>query len=106
MEALVSEQAAARPNIPWPRRTWADTIARAFRTNRFLRALHFAVAWRLVPFLFAIFVAAPVGLLILPFFIPKFVRNAMRRRKHHVRLMTERIERLRSEEPGEATAAD
>jgi hypothetical protein len=71
-----------------------------------VRALHFAFAWRLVPLLFAIFVAAPVGLLILPFFIPKFLRNAVRRRNHHVRLVTDRIERVRSEEAGEATAAD
>jgi hypothetical protein len=106
METLVSEQAATRSNVPRPRRTWSDTIARVLRTNRFVRALHFALAWRLVPLLFAIFVAAPVGLLILPFFIPKFLRNAVRRRKHLVRLVTDRIERVRSEEPGEATAAD
>jgi uncharacterized protein (DUF2235 family) len=104
---LVSAPAAPRPNVPPPGRSWTDSIARGLRTNRFARALHFAVAWRLVPFLFAIFVAAPVGLLILPFFIPKFVRNAMRRRKHRVRLVrTERIERVRSEELEEAAAVD
>jgi hypothetical protein len=44
--------------------------------------------------LFAFFVAAPIGLLILPLFIPKFIRNARRRRKYEVRLSADRRERI------------
>jgi hypothetical protein len=47
-----------------------------------------------VPALFAFFVAAPVGVAILPFFIPKFIRNANRRRKYQVRLHPDRLKRI------------
>lgn len=41
---------------------------------------------RMVPALFALLVALPIGLLVLPFFLPKFTRNLSRRRRYKVTL--------------------
>jgi len=41
-----------------------------------------------------LFIAAPIGLLILPFFIPKFIRNRNRRGNYQVRLLNDRLERI------------
>jgi ABC-type phosphate transport system permease subunit len=59
------------------------------------------ISGRFVPMLFALFVAAPVGV-ILPFFIPKFIRNANRRRKYEVELKTDPVWRI----PGEKRSYD
>jgi hypothetical protein len=80
--------------IATPRRNWADWIARRLRTTSPVAALYVWISRRLVPMLFAVFVAAPVGLLILPFFIPKFIRNALRRRKYGVHQLADRLERI------------
>ena len=49
--------------------------------------------------LFALFVAAPIGLLTLPFFIPKFIRNRKRRIKYGVELRTDPLERINGTHP-------
>ncbi len=72
---------------------WTDYLARLLRTNKVLVAIYNWLAKRAVPMLFALFVAAPIGLLIVPFFIPKFVRNAIRRRRYGVRLSPSTIAR-------------
>ena len=82
-----------RRDMPRPPRQWADLVVRAARRND----LFIALAWlydRAVPLLFALFVAAPIGLLILPFFVPKFIRNSQRRRRYGVRLSTTAVDRL------------
>jgi hypothetical protein len=77
-----------------PGRAWTDWIARRLRTNLIAGAPYAWVSRSLVPMLFAFFIAAPIGVLILPFFIPKFVGNALRRRKYAVRLAGDRRERI------------
>ena len=83
-----------REQITPPGRSWTDWIARWLRTNSITAGPYTWISRRLVPMLFAFFVAAPIGLLILPFFIPKFIRNARRRRKYEVRLSADRRERI------------
>ena len=74
-----------------------DRIVRFCRSSALLSGGYERVATRLVPFILAIVVVAPVGLLILPFFIPKFFRTARRRFGVHFReartAPRERIER-------------
>jgi hypothetical protein len=86
-----------RESVPEPRAVWADRVARRLRTSVVMSHAYRVLARRLVPLLFAVFVAVPVGLLILVFFIPKFVRNARRRRKYGVRLERGRIDRIAGE---------
>jgi hypothetical protein len=83
-----------REQITPPGRSWTDWIARRLRANSIAAGPYAWISRRLVPMLFAFFVAAPIGLLILPFFIPKFIRNARRRRKYEVRLSPDRRERI------------
>jgi len=85
--------------VPEPRAVRADRVARGLRTGRGMRHAYAVFAGRLVPLLFTIFVAVPVGLLILVFFIPKFVRNARRRRRYGVRPESGRIDRIAGETP-------
>jgi len=79
------ESRRRRQSIPEPPQQWADLVVREARRHPI-----FIVSARLydraVPLLFALFVAAPIGLLILPFFVPKFIRNRQRRRRYEVRL--------------------
>jgi hypothetical protein len=94
-------------NITKPERVWTDPIIRWIRTNRIIGAVYIWFSRGLVPFLFALFVAAPVGLLILPFFVLKFLRNFVRRRKYSVHLPTDRLERIRGTHPqSRSLAAD
>jgi hypothetical protein len=78
-----------------PSGAWLDPVARWLRTNAVVVAVYRWVSGRLVPFLFALFVAAPIGILMLLFFLPKFYRNAVRRRRYGVHLKTDRLERLK-----------
>ena len=74
-----------RQDIPMPPRLWVDGVIRSLRHNDGIVGL----VWlydRAVPLLFALFVAAPIGLVILPFFVPKFIRSRQRRRWYEVRL--------------------
>jgi len=60
---------------------WTDHLARGLiEVSRRTRVPRVYDA--VVPFLLAVFVVAPIGLLILPFFIPKFVRNWQRRNRY------------------------
>jgi hypothetical protein len=77
-----------------PAAAWTDPIVRWLRTNSAVAAVYGWISQRVVPALFAFFVAAPVGVAILPFFIPKFIRNANRRRKYQVRLHPDRLKRI------------
>lgn len=92
-------ETSRRDEFEEPRVVWTEHVARWLRTNTVLGRLYTVVARRLVPLLFAVGIAAPVGLLLLLCFLPKFVRNAQRRRRYGVRLVTEPIERIASE-PG------
>jgi hypothetical protein len=85
--------------IAQPDRRWSDGIVRWLRTNAMLRGLYHWITARLIPFLFALFIAAPIGLLILPFFIPKFIRNARRRRRYGVKLAKTPMDRITPERP-------
>ena len=78
-----------------PRTVWTDRIARWLRKNALLQSAYSLFAKRLVPLLLAIFVVAPIGLLILPFFIPKFIRNVQRRSRHRVMPSTASVERIK-----------
>jgi hypothetical protein len=82
-----------------PAPVWTDPIVRWLRTNPVVVKVYGWISRRLVPMLFALFVAAPIGLLILPFFIPKFIRNATRRSKYAVELRTDTLERLQGTHP-------
>lgn len=75
--------------IDAPRRHLADAIARWLRTNHVIRRVATLLWGRTVPFLIAVLVVAPIGALIFPFFVPKFVRNAHRRRKYGVILSSD-----------------
>ena len=75
-----------REAVPEPRVLWTDYVARWLRANTVVVGMYSWFAERLVPLLFAVIVAAPIGVLMLPFFIPKFVRNAQRRKRYGVRL--------------------
>lgn len=75
-----------REAVPEPRVLWTDHVARWLRANAVVVGIYSRFAERLVPLLFAVVIALPIGLLILPFFIPKFVRNAQRRKRYEVRL--------------------
>lgn len=91
---MVSETRQPR-SIPEPKREWTDTIVESLRRSPIV--IFFGVIYdRVVPLLFALIVAAPVGLLVLPVFVPKFIRNEKRRRRYRVRLVHERIERIRN----------
>ena len=93
--------------IAEPRVEWTDHVARWLRTHTVRGHAYSTImghayalcARRLVPFLFAVFVAVPVGLLLLPLFLPKFFRNRRRRRQYGVRLESEQITRI----PGETS---
>jgi hypothetical protein len=69
------------------------------RTNRIVVAVYVWTSRRVAPTLFALFTAAPIGVLILPLFIPKFIRNRNRRRKYQVRLHTDRLDRIHGTHP-------
>ncbi len=84
----------AQRNIQPPKPTWGDPIVHWLRTNVVLVATYVWVTRRLVPFLFAVLIALPLGLLIFPLFIPKFIRNAYRRRKYEVVLAKARVDRI------------
>jgi hypothetical protein len=82
-----------RREIPRPPRLWVDRVIRSLRDNDGVMAL-VRLYERTVPLLFALFVAAPIGLVILPFFVPKFIRNRQRRLRYAVRLSAERVDRI------------
>jgi uncharacterized protein (DUF2235 family) len=77
-----------------PTSTWTDPIVRRVRTNRAAVAVYGWLSRRVVPMLFALFVAAPISMVIAPFFIPKFLRNLARRRRYKVQLRTDALERI------------
>ena len=96
-EAKYMTSTDSRPrkeNIKEPPRIWTDPIVRWLRTNAVLVAIYIWISHRLVPLLFAVFIVAPIGVLILPFFIPKFIRNARRRRKYEVDLSAKSVQRI------------
>lgn len=82
-----------RRSIPQPPRQWVDLVVRAARRNQ----IFIALVWlykQAVPLLFALCVAAPIGVLVLPFFVPKFIRNRQRRMRYQVRLSETHVERI------------
>ena len=82
-----------RQDIPRPPRLWIDRVIRSLCNNDGIVGL----VWlydRAVPLLFGLFVAAPIGLAILPFFVPKFIRSRQRRRRYEVRLSKEPMDRI------------
>jgi uncharacterized protein (DUF2235 family) len=96
---------ASKVNAPRPVAAWTDAIVRRARSNPAVGTLYHWVSGRAVPFLFALFVAAPIGALILPFFIPKFLRNRYRRNKYKVRHLKDRLERIPGTHPRGVRAA-
>jgi hypothetical protein len=84
-----------KEQVKKPAPAWTDPIVRWLRSNSVVVDVYGWISRRLVPMLFALFIAAPIGILILPFFIPKFIRNAIRRRKYGVVLRTDSLERIR-----------
>ena len=96
------ENAASKPQkgqVTKPAPAWTDPIVRWLRTNSVVVDVYGFISRRVVPMLFALFVAAPIGLLMLPFFIPKFIRNRNRRSKYGVELLTDPMERLQGTHP-------
>jgi len=91
MESTTGKQ---KEQITRPAPTWTDPIVRWLRTDSVISAVYVWISRRVVPLLFALFIAAPIGLLILPFFIPKFIRNRNRRGNYQVRLLNDRLERI------------
>jgi len=79
--------------MPEPRRGWIDEAIHAARRNDAVRGV-VRLYKRVVPMLFALFVAAPIGLVILPFFVPKFVRSAQRRTQYGVKPLPTPAERI------------
>jgi uncharacterized protein (DUF2235 family) len=77
--------AAAHQQAPKPAVT--DPLVRLLRTNKALGVLYRWLTMRLVPALFALVVALPLGLLVLVFFLPKFRRNSSRRRQYKVKFV-------------------
>jgi hypothetical protein len=78
---------------------WTDPIVRWLRTNSVVVNVYGWTSRSVVPMLFALFVAAPIGLLMLPLFIPKFIRNWNRRIKYGVELRTDPLERIKGTHP-------
>jgi hypothetical protein len=90
----VTKPEPRKQNITKPERVWTDPIVYRLRNSSVLVRVYMWISGRFVPMLFALFVAAPVGVLILPFFIPRFIRNANRRRKYEVRLSDDSLSRI------------
>jgi uncharacterized protein (DUF2235 family) len=88
-----------------PAPAWSDPVVRRLRAVGKIQATYDALTRRFVPMLFAVFVAAPIGAVIWWFFIPKFIRNAKRRRKYEVTMHNTPRERIKSTYQS-ATAAD
>jgi uncharacterized protein (DUF2235 family) len=89
----------AKAHLKGPASAWTDPIVRWLRTNSVVVAVYGWLSRRLVPMLFALLVAAPIGVLITPFFIPKFIRNWRRRRRYEVRQLADRLERIEGTYP-------
>jgi len=87
-----------RRDIPEPRREWVDDVVRVARRDRAIRAV-VRLYDRVVPLLFALFVAAPIGLGILPFFVPEFIRNAQRRKRYEAVPSPSPAERIPTSKP-------
>jgi len=81
-----------------PRRHWIDEVVRAARRDHAIRGV-VRLYDRVVPLLFALFVAAPVGLVILPFFVPKFIRSAQRRKRYEAVPSPSPAERISTSKP-------
>jgi hypothetical protein len=83
-----------KEHVTAPAPAWSDPIVRRLRTNGKVDAAYDLFSRRLVPMLFALFVAAPIALLISPLFLPKFFRNWKRRRKYGVVQHNDELERI------------
>jgi hypothetical protein len=70
-----------------PSPVWTDAVVRFSRRTAIVGVGHRWLSTRLVPFVLAVVVVAPVGLLILPLFVPKFLRTARLRRRFGVRFV-------------------
>jgi uncharacterized protein (DUF2235 family) len=97
---LLQEQICARAEYAWavvfrklqprrqpsrPKPVWTDSLVRRLRSSAVTWKAYRFVTRRVVPVFFALF-AALIGLVILPFFLPKFYRNIKRRRGYNVKL--------------------
>ena len=82
-----------RRDVPRPSAGAADEIARWLRTNRAAAGVYRWLSGQVVPFLFAVLVA-PVGLVILVLYLPKFARNANRRKRYRPQLVSSPVERI------------
>jgi hypothetical protein len=96
---------AQKETVTEPKETWIDPIVRWLSTNRILVAIYLWLSKTLIPFLFAIVIAAPVGFVIWLFFIPKFLSNKLRRKKYGVRLSAVPADRIQGTPPHNAAAA-
>jgi hypothetical protein len=76
-----------------PEGAWMDPVVRRLRTNRVLVPIYLWLSRTLVPALFAIFIALPIGALVIVVFIPKFVRNWQRRIKYQARPVKTHVDR-------------
>jgi hypothetical protein len=95
----IAARSRRKEQVTKPAPAWTDPIVRWLRSNSVLVNVYGWTSRRVVPMLFALFVAAPIGILILPFFIPKFIRNANRRRRYEVVLRTDSLERIQGTKP-------
>jgi hypothetical protein len=80
----VERAGGTRGEIKTPPRDFLDTAARWLRTSHAIRRVAVGLWDSVLPLLLAVFVVAPLSALILPFFVPKFLRNARRRRTYEV----------------------
>jgi uncharacterized protein (DUF2235 family) len=96
---------AQKENVTEPKETWIDPIVRWLSTNRILVAIYLWLSKKLIPFLFAMVIAAPIGFVIWLFFIPKFLSNKLRRKKYGVRLSAVPADRIQGTPPHNAAAA-
>jgi len=87
-----------KPDIAEPRLVWTDYVLRTLKTSGVIRLVDW-IADDVVPLLLVVFIAAPLGVVIWLFFIPKFVRNAQRRQKYNVQLSVEPISRIAGVRP-------
>lgn len=94
----------AQQTVAAAKRTPVDYVVRQLRTNCIFTVPYLWWSKSVMPMLFAIFVAAPVGAIMAVFFIPKFIRNASRRRKYGAQLASDRLPRIPGTPVGGAAA--
>ena len=77
-----------------PPQVWNDPIVHWLRRNSVIIRIYLWTSQGLIPLLSCIFIVVPIGVLILPFFLPKFVYSALRRRKYEPKLSADVVDRI------------